>query len=99
MTRVFDLRNLESDHEYICTDDVCVSLSDCLRVRGAMCSASSEKKDQEPNRTSHFAVFLKDKRNITLDFRGAHALPQGRDTAVFSGELRAYPNTELRDRA
>lgn len=82
MTRIFDLRNLESDHEYICTDDVCVSLSDCLRVRGAMCSASSEKKDQNPNRTSNFAVFLKDKRNITLDFQG--------HTLFLKGEIQPF---------
>lgn len=82
MKQIFDLRNAESDHEYICNNDVRVSLSDSLRVRGAMCSASSEQKDKEPGKISNFAVYLKDKRNITIDFQG--------HTLFLKGEIQPF---------
>lgn len=78
----FLLRGLESDNEYFCDSDVRIALSDCLKISDAMYSASSDPRAQEAENTALFAVYLKDKKNITLDFRG--------HTLFLEGEIQPF---------
>lgn len=79
----FLLRGIESDNTYFCGQDVCVSLADCLVISGAMCGAASEDRhDQERECAANFAVYLKNMKNVTIDFQG--------HTLFLKGEIQPF---------
>lgn len=72
----FTLSDLQSDCEYVAEQDVHVYEKDCIRLNSELytCCGESHKRDNEID----VALLVKDRKNITIDFRGRTLFLHGR---------------------
>lgn len=64
----FTLQNMQSNCEYVADTNVHVYLKDCMHLDSALyaCCGESHRRDNQMD----VALFVKDKKNITIDFQG-----------------------------